>query len=168
MDQQEIDVRKLEVGETLLKHLCKCIGHQIALPDLGADEDVLTLCPRLAQALAVFHFVAVERRGVEMAIAGLQGRFDRLDTDVFFQGHSAKSNGRNAGAMSFNHLHHNLLATTLGKRSAEGRAECLAVIVVPTGVPMRRQTAASKDHAKFQTLSITCWRKLFATVLTLE
>src|SRR5262245_3940170 len=53
--------------------------------------------------------------------------------------------------MSFNHLHHSLLTTALGERSAEGREECLAAIAVPTGFPCRQQTAAAKDHVKFQT-----------------
>ena len=74
MDQQKIDVRQLEIGEALVEHLGKGVRHQIVLPHLGADEDVLALDAGLAQPLAVLVLVAVERRGVEVAIADLQRR----------------------------------------------------------------------------------------------
>jgi hypothetical protein len=70
--------------------------------------------------------------------------------------------------MSVNHLHHNLLATTLGERSAEGRAECPAAIAVPTGIPVAALNTCVERSRKISTLSITCRHKLFGKVLTLE
>jgi len=105
----------------------------------------------------------------------LQRRFDRLHTDVFFQGHGAKANGGNAGAMSFNHLHHNLLATALGKRSAEGREECPAAAGLPTGVALDCWDGTSsgcverpRRFSNRAELSNTLNHKLFAQGLTLE
>ena len=69
------------------------------------------LTPDCAQTFAVFLFVAVEGRGIEMAVTNLQRCLDRLHTDVLFQGHGAETDLRNTGAMGFNDLHYILLGT---------------------------------------------------------
>ncbi len=52
-----------------------------------------------------------------MTITDLQGSLDRLDAHIVLQGHGAQTDGRNAGAMGFNHLHCRLLGNAF---EAEG------------------------------------------------
>ena len=48
-----------------------------------------------------------------MAVAELQGGLHRLHADVPLQGHGAKTDLRNTGAMGFNDLHYDLLGLRL-------------------------------------------------------
>jgi hypothetical protein len=75
--------------------------------------------------------------------------------------------------MSFNHLHHNLLATALGKWSAEGREECPAATGLPTGgtpdhFNSNRCVERSRGFSDCSDFSNTLNRKLLLQVLTLE
>ena len=60
MDQQQVDVRQLQIGEALVEHLDEICRPQVLLPHLGADEHVFPLDAGLAQPLADLLFVAVK------------------------------------------------------------------------------------------------------------
>src|SRR5262249_29950266 len=122
MDQQEIDVRQFQVRQTLVDHLDEICGPQMLLPHLGADEYPFAFDSRLAQPLAVFFFVSIEGRGVEVVIADLQRRLDCLYADVVLQGHSAKTDDRDTSTMGFDDFHYFLLGTALdGVTAGPGR-----------------------------------------------
>src|SRR3974390_884172 len=105
MNQQKVDLRKLQVFEAFLERLAEFVGFEMRLAHLGAKKHVVALHARLPQALADFLFVSVEPSCVEMAIADLQGRLNRLHADVPLQRHGAEADLRNVRAMRFDELH---------------------------------------------------------------
>ena len=115
MDQQQVDKGQLQLDQALVDDALEIVGHQVALAHFCADEHLVARDAGGAQALAVFHLVAVILGGVEMAVADLQGGLDRLHADVAFQSHGAEADLRDAGAMRFDDggfdgLHDDLLA----------------------------------------------------------
>src|SRR4029079_7084808 len=111
MDQQKVDVRQFQIGQTLFKHFGKGVGHQVTLAHLRADKYILALHPRLTQSFAIFFFIGVKSGGVEMAVSHMQRRIDGPNTDIVMTSQRAEPDLRNAGAMGFTHLHYYLPGT---------------------------------------------------------
>src|SRR5476649_2773599 len=82
-----------------------------------------------------------------MGVANLQCGLDRLHADILPQGHGAKINLGNTGAMGFYKLHHNLLERRKEWGLAGGQlaAECPLACTLPTQPSSARPYAAC-DH----------------------
>src|SRR5262249_27166225 len=76
VDQQEIDVRQLELGDAVARRALEVARSQIARPDLGDEEDIVARHARGAQPLADRFLVAIQRGGVDMAVAEPDRLFD--------------------------------------------------------------------------------------------
>ena len=72
VDQQQVDIRQLQIFKALVERLLELVGHEMRLAHLGAKEDVLALGAGLPQALTDLFLVAVEPRRIEVRVAHLQ------------------------------------------------------------------------------------------------
>lgn len=80
VDEVEVKVVKLELGERVVEGLLDVLGAVGVVPQFGGDEDLLTLdaelLEALVQALGDLLLVLVNLGQVEVAVAGLQGLVD--------------------------------------------------------------------------------------------
>lgn len=87
VDEVEVEVIKLELGERVIEGLLDVLWAVGVVPQLGSDEQVLTLdaefLDALVQTLGDLLLVLVDLGQVEVAVAGLQGL---VDTDGHLTG----------------------------------------------------------------------------------
>lgn len=80
VDQVEVEVVKLELGEGVVEGLLDVLGAVGVVPQLGGDEDVLALEAKVLQALVKtlcdLLLVLVDLGQVKVAVARLQGLVD--------------------------------------------------------------------------------------------
>ena len=106
VNEQKIDLRQLEIGrDSRSTTRAKASGIASSCRTLVVMKTSVALDAGSAQRLAVFLLVAVMRCRVEMAVADIERRLDRLHAGLARQGHAAEADLRNAGAMGFDVLH---------------------------------------------------------------
>jgi hypothetical protein len=114
VDQQQIDAIELEIFQAVMGRAFEVAGAQVARPDLGGDEDLVTFDARRAQALAHRLLVAVHGGSVDVAIAETERLLDRARASLAAQVPGAEPDQRNAGAVDVNRLHVMCFRTTQG------------------------------------------------------
>src|SRR5499426_673714 len=105
VDQQEVDAGQFQALETFVDRALEVAGAQPVVPHFGGDKDLIARHAGGAQALAHLALVAVHLRRVDMAVAHPQRGIDRLHAGLLLQGHDAKADGGNAGAVRRDGLH---------------------------------------------------------------
>ena len=91
----------LSLVEAVLGGALEIARREVALPDLGGDEDLVARQARGAKALAHCLLVAVHRRGVDVAIAEPERGLDHARAGLAAQVPGAEPDDRNAGAVGF-------------------------------------------------------------------
>ena len=79
MQDQQVELFDAELAHGLVKRVQRGVVAEVGDPDLGLDEDVLAGQPGPADRFSDLALVAVRRRGVDVAVAGLQRRLDGGD-----------------------------------------------------------------------------------------
>ena len=72
VDEVQVDVPEVEVGQTTAKAGEDLAGAVVLALELGGDEDLLPVEPRIPYGLPDLSLVAVVQRGVDQPIAGLK------------------------------------------------------------------------------------------------
>jgi hypothetical protein len=73
VQDQQVNLVDTELGCALLKSVQGLVVAEVADPDLGLDKDFFARYARVADALADLFLVAVGGRGIDVAVASLQG-----------------------------------------------------------------------------------------------
>ena len=101
MQQEKIDFRYPELGETFLGGLFEIARGEMRRPHLGGDEHLVTLHAGGAQPLPDLALVAVHLRGVDVAIAEPQRLLDHAHAGLPAQVPGAETNQRNSRTIGF-------------------------------------------------------------------